>query len=330
MGNQDFCFDPNAWNKSDAIRILTSYFHEREHKLKDKATPIFLDTNILLAYYGLRSEQKEKFLAFIRSRDNQIKITNQVFQEYLTNRPVVITNDYIEPTRNFHYSIEKLLALNKTIINAIQSSRNGKQFINLLENLEKCVFELESKIQEEEGYQGWAEQINLSLNDIYQVILKEDELYKLINDKRFLLKGLKSNEISSIKSRYGELIKKYKTDKDSKIFPGAKDSDKNRNAEGDFIIFHEMIKYAKEENTSLIFYTNDLKEDWLDGFHPPFHYICKVNQMTGNHLFIEKLNKKLYQIDMNDTLKKNNRGISQLSILFKKELDDKNIGSWVY
>ena len=47
------------------------------------------------------------------------------------------------------------------------------------------------------------------------------------------------------------------------VFHGIKDSNKY----GDFIIWKEMLRFAKEKSCSIIFVSRDLKKDWFQVLH---------------------------------------------------------------
>lgn len=75
-----------------------------------------------------------------------------------------------------------------------------------------------------------------------------------------LLEQLTKEELEKIEAE-GE--KRYA----SKIPPGYRDAGKSNNQYGDLIIWNEVLKFAKNNNTSVIFVSRDLKDDWILELH---------------------------------------------------------------
>lgn len=50
---------------------------------------------------------------------------------------------------------------------------------------------------------------------------------------------------------------------ENKIPPGYKDGSKTENSEGDYLIWCEILDLASQEHRSVIFVSEDLKDDWL-------------------------------------------------------------------
>src|ERR1043165_7781602 len=126
--NSDFSFSPNGKLTADiANRALRKYSEGFETAIKLQGEcPIFLDTNILLEYYGMSKSEKEKLTQFINNYKNRIHITKQVEQEYLRNRLSVINKDFFEPLNKIS---EDFKNVQKNIVGAIREFKENKKNI---------------------------------------------------------------------------------------------------------------------------------------------------------------------------------------------------------
>ncbi|PVV55718.1 PIN-like domain-containing protein, partial [Chryseobacterium sp. HMWF035] len=98
---------------------------------------------------------------------------------------------------------------------------------------------------------------------------------------------IKPNEIENI-------LNKTRT-----IFPGLGDiKDKPDDPYGDFIIYHEMMKYMLSKNTEIIFLTFDnTKGDWMSKSKAPYiHYVENMYINTNEIIYILDAERILEQI----------------------------------
>lgn len=95
--------------------------------------------------------------------------------------------------------------------------------------------------------------------------------------------------------------------------PGYKDDDKknkhggDNNKHGDYIIWRQIIDYAKEEEKNIIFITHDQKEDWWNIVH---------GKTVGPRIeirkeFSEKTSQKFHMYSMNSFIERFNINIDQ-------------------
>ena len=78
---------------------------------------------------------------------------------------------------------------------------------------------------------------------------------------------------------------------EQKVPPGWKDNTKGENAYGDLINWKEILRYAKQHQKSIIFVTNDQKEDWICKFEgkivcPHYGLLREFYQVVGNNHLI--------------------------------------------
>jgi hypothetical protein len=132
-------------------------------------------------------------------------------------------------------------------------------------------------------------------------IEREDPLLSVLANLNFT-EELSIEEIEFIKLHYDELNSEYDKNKGNQkeffkyTFPGS--GDKKENPTGDLVIYHEMLKYMKVNQTDVIFLTNDTeKNDWLlrqqSELIPFTHYIISAFQNTERSLFILQARDKI-------------------------------------
>ncbi len=261
-------------------------------KLSDKYD-LFLDTNIYLGYYGMSIKQKKVLIKFLKKNKDRIIITDEIQKEILRNRISVIQKDFFAPIKKVSTDY---VTMKKTVMGgAVESYKNDKKSIltedypDLWKNLVnmqdeiKMIFENYSDIQE--GIRKSTEETANSYKDI----VVADDLLNILKDIK-VIERLDDKEKSFLKSKYDEYTIMYKQIKSSKqtefAFPGCGDS--KEDPYGDFIIFHEIIKFLKNSQKQAIFLTNDVtKKDWLRSDRKPFtHYIENIYKLTENTLYI--------------------------------------------
>lgn len=293
--NTDFCFNPNGNLTTDisnrALRKFAEGF-ESAKSLKGEL-PIILDTNILLGYYGMSQNEKQKLIQFIDSYKNRIYITKQVEQEYLRNRLSVIKKDLFGPLSKIS---DDFLSMRTEVSNKLQSFRESKTKIlsqdypTLWEQLKQIEDEIKVTLNDEKFYDDIKSQVKTTTQDNKNIAYIDDML-ELVSTLKST-DSLEENELVFLKKHFDELLVDYCNAKENVkwkyAIPGCGDRDQKEDASGDFIIFHEMMKFMKDNATSCIFLTNDVtKGDWLQiDNNPHNHYLEHAFLKTGNIIFI--------------------------------------------
>lgn len=302
--NYEFGFNSNKKHTIKQVKeSLDSYSSNFESALKlDGSIPIFLDTNILLNYYGMSSSEKGKLLEFINATDN-IYITKQIETEFIRNRVGVI-NEYFTSVKKIKDIIENDLI--KDIKNKFKSVLNNKilkaDFNENWQDLDEIYSELETKLFENEELKT---KVNASVDSLLvfnkHLKIKDDILshYQEID----VIDGLDDDELKFLKAEFKKLFEMFKQAKENQkyklAFPGCGEKKIVDEADGDFIIFHEILKFMKVKQTDAIFLTNDIsKNDWISKDGEPFiHYIEKTFLNTEHNLYIFNAERILSTID---------------------------------
>ncbi len=248
--------------------------------------PIFIDTNILLRYYGISFSSRKSFYDFLEKYQKRIFVTSQVQKEFVKNR-----EDLIE--RFFSETLSKLETnFKEEIKNKVQSYIDRNKI--LLDDFPQ----FESKLQKiTKDIEKTQEQLSKELDSIKgksDETKHEDKLLSLIQ-KMNLLNSLSEENIKFLKSEFDSLKKnidvakiKNELSKSQVAFPGLADvKEKPENPYGDYLLFHEIITYMQKNSTDAIFLTYDTtKGDWIkENKEPHSHYIQIVYLATGQNLF---------------------------------------------
>lgn len=285
--NNDFWFlSKNKSSISHLKKGLDLYATDFQKASNLDSHPIFLDANVLLYFYKVSNKVKQNFIDFLNKNIDDIFITEHVKNEYLKSRVKVINNDYLNVLKDTPDDLQKNLNILSSFITSNKAMLNdyGDIYDDLKEiegNLLNAHKKLTSEIK-----QDLERNKNIKYNDPLLDVYSNITVINNISDK----------EASFIKGKYDEL-----KNNSSVTFPGMADDKKTNNHDGDFIIFHELMKYMKENDTSIIFLTNDIKEDWfyIDSQKkksPQISYIEATYNNTGRFNYILEANRTLSEL----------------------------------
>jgi len=205
-------------------------------KIWDEAT-IVVDANILLNLYTYSTATSDEVLKLLNEFDERLWIPHQVAHEYHENRCGII----LKEVRRYS-DIDKAL----DTIGAALRAKKQHPYISeeLSEKFEDLKAEIKSELQKGKS--------------AHQRLITDDEICEKISDcfNGKVGSPLGEKEILEIHKdgaiRYGK-----------KIPPGYKDIKKPEpDRYGDLLIWHQMMKHSKTSKRSVIFVTDDLKEDW--------------------------------------------------------------------
>ena len=317
---QDFVFETNkSFSIVTSQKALELYSKKLESALGfENEIPIFLDTNVLLDYYRISFSERAELIKFFETNKERIYITKQIETEFLRHRIDHIRSylksldEFVNAYRNIRAEIERLKNgeikgfdhyINKNIIlkNDYQDLRKELSTFNeTLKDKLKNLFsesDFEEQIEEKEGK---IEEIRKRLEGQAD-IERNDPLLNVIS-KFQITPELSEEEEVVLKNQFNDLTSIYSTVKNDQnknwksTFPGC--GDKKENPYGDFIIYHEMIKFLKSNQTDAVFLTNDVeKNDWLSKkkaeYKPYTHYIINSYSLSEQTLFIFNAQDKI-------------------------------------
>lgn len=199
-----------------------------------KTATIVLDTNVLLQLYRVSTDTREMTIKTLVSLSSRLWIPYQVAYEFVKNRPSEIVSLRMRPE-----SITK----------------KCDTFINELKQLHLSDDEQRSLRQRLKNWENSYVK-NHPVENVDDMIM--DILYTVL-DKRV---GEKLNK-KTIEALTADAKQRFQDN----VPPGNKDKTKDSNAYGDYIIWKQMIDYAKEKKCNIIFVSNDQKDDWIQVCH---------------------------------------------------------------
>lgn len=312
---------------------------EEFKEIWEKDIIIAFDTSALIDIYFFSSETIVDILEKLEMIIEKTWIPNQVYIEFIRNHKEKhesafakhdkLKRDFTKSINLFKKEIENIFKhykkynLPKIDILKAEISDDSERILLKIEEYKK---ELKDEIEK------------------HKDLLKKDKI------KEFLEKMLNNKKIGN-KYIMPELLKIYEEGERRykyKIPPGYEDLEKDKSDSsktqkfGDLIIWKQIIDKCKKENKSLIFITNDTKEDWIEKNKEPrielieeFRYSCNEN-IDFYMLSFEKMFKYLSSIYNWNNIKAQieieaetfvfnylKNEISNLKPKIKEEIDDK-------
>lgn len=279
-------------------------------KLEDKSIPIILDTNVLLAYYGMSQQEKKKLITFLNENSNRLFITHQVEKEFLKNRLNIIKKEFFSPLEKIETDFKSTYKEIKDKFKRFIDDKKrilSNDYPEIWQELIKKEQKINEMLGDEENLLDKIKKAIETTTTDYKNIYVTDKLLEACSKLR-ITPPLNEEEIKFVQEQYDDLWQKYNSEtNESKkreiIFPGCGDKkEKESDPYGDFIIFHEILKFmvvgvngSGQTKTDVIFLTREkAKGDWMhDDLKPIIHYIEKVYLLTGKTLFIIHAEKPL-------------------------------------
>lgn len=203
------------------------------------------DTNILLNFYRYSKSTREDFIKILKNVKSKIWIPYQVGNEYHNNR---------------FETIESVISQYDDFIKRLDKIKN---------DLDKAKEEINKKKSHPHITSKFIEDIQVILEKEKTQIKKEKEKFGKLKEDDFILEDLKQLFRDKVGEPYSddqliELVKQGEFRYENEIPPGYEDT-KNKSGirkYGDLIIWFQIIDKAKESKQSVIFITDDVKEDW--------------------------------------------------------------------
>lgn len=223
--------------RSRFIGFYKEFFIDKALLLK--TATIVVDTNVLLDVYRYSKETANQILQMLESLKEQLWMPYQVAYEYHKDRNDKVLGGHIRTYSQFIKNI-----------NDLENSFNEERKHPFLDD--KDIAELKQNLDNIKG-------ILCRGRENCSQLIREDEYKSRIAD---LYDGrLGEDYPEDEKIRYkNDAQKRY----EKQIPPGYKDSNKGDNECGDYLIWRQMIDFAKVKQCPIIFVSNDTKEDWIE------------------------------------------------------------------
>lgn len=227
---------------------LSEYYRLNDDQLKKhwQEDIISLDANVLLNLYRYTPKTRDTFFNLLEKIKDRVWISYQAAFEYQKNRLTVINKQH-----EAYIEIRALLDDKKNEIENklneykrhpyLQSEELKKQIQSAFEAINRDISKLEKThpdyLQDDPTWLRLTQLLDGKIGDD----LPNEELEKVFRDG---------------KKRYDEEVPPGYKDKVNKKNEG------NRALYGDLIVWNQILKHAKNISSSIIFITDDRKEDW--------------------------------------------------------------------
>lgn len=232
----------------------------------EKATIVF-DTSALCTLYDLRDKYKQMMIEILDKMRSRIWLPSVVLEEYSSNRVKAITNPIREKYQEVDFiKKDKLLSPIKEFIDLQNNEEYFHPFMDSgkLEKLRSLYKQMQEKYE------------SIKSIIVEQQDKRKDEILKLKeNDviKDFVDKLNHGNQMSY--SKLLEIAKDGDWRYRNQIPPGYQDSFRYTNCKrnkgktgirqyNDLFIWKQILQYASSKKNSVIFITDDVKEDWYE------------------------------------------------------------------
>ncbi|AHC44415.1 MULTISPECIES: PIN domain-containing protein [Bacillus] len=249
---------------------------------------IVLDTNILLNLYRYSKETSEKLLALLEKSKDRLWLPHQIALEFHLNRTNVILDQ-----QTSYEKIESLLRKKSSEIESSLKKELGsyrKKHMTL--SIDSIIDQIKSSID------GLISEISQEKED-HPSLLKNDHVKQKVTELFDNRVGApyKKEKLNEIKT---EADKRYSLE----IPPGYEDVSKKKGAKfhngeiilekyGDFILWQQIIDFANEKQTNIIFITDEEKKDWWyeskgKTIGPRSELLNEFNYKTGMEFYMFK------------------------------------------
>lgn len=316
--SSEFCFHTHY---TDISITSEAYDYYEGHKLEAnkilyKDVPISFDTNVLLNLYKVSFNDRNQMIEFINKNKQRIIITSQVQTEYMRNRRSHIQN-FLKTLSDLDRQAKDVsttfLKACDTAIEQLKQLGNRRIISDDMPDVVSHIQTLKLYLESHRPSETIKNEIDNLLTPLRESLKngvdasKTQAVYELKDPILSALSGtniletLKEEELDYLKQLFNDLLdaftlhKNNVSEKEFYCFPGCGDRIKAKRGEepyGDFIIYHELISYMRENNCDMIFFTNDVtKTDWVKENSRPFpHYIVDTYKNTKHMLYILNAN----------------------------------------
>lgn len=317
--SDQLCFKTGPYRIHETQNALEYYTQEHPkydewEKIKaDKTIAIFLDTNLLLDIYELSLKERKEFLDFIQKNKKRVFLTAQVETEFINHRFKAInalrkridtlSSSFVTKSTELRKCFDKQAKELDDFVRFSVIKNDMPKTYKIYEQMCEKIETLRIKDERWTEYQELEDKFQQSLEEEKKNTITgegmeyQDEILATISQLS-ILDPLSELEIDFLKKIYDNHLMSYKECKIEQerktvlSFPGCGDRKKFEEEEkdpyGDFIIYHEMLKFMATEKRDVVFMTRDTsKSDWVDSRKNQFvHYIVNAYCNTHKMMFI--------------------------------------------
>lgn len=225
---------------------VTLYQNEVRTLLNDDSCAIFIDTNILSQLYRLNDNARKDFYNWVESCGDRFHIPTWVIHEYSDKIYSGNIKDYLSELSKIKSYTKEFANIADFVKGYIgESLLRGSAYQDKTEDLKKDIDYIASTLDR------ISKAINNNLTEHQNKV--HEEIVKQLESK------VLSSDIFSVVNNVGD---RFNQRSHNRIPPGYKDSTKEENSAGDYIIWTEILQFCKDnEIKKAILITRDMKTD---------------------------------------------------------------------
>lgn len=250
----------------DTLSILTGQKIDLPEFCKNAI--FVLDTNSLLVPYNLGQESLDeiKRIYQIARDEERLFVPAHTLREFAKHRSSKISELFTEVDKALS-SIPSIKDLNYPILGELEAYKKLLVFKSDFTTFIKPYKEILQNLQESINEWNWFDPVTQLYHDIFII-----------------------NNIIDTNEDEVELIKQFEERMQNGTPPGNKDSSKDTNAIGDFLIWKSILELGKSKNVNIVLITNDEKNDWMlkgnkKSISTRFELVDEYRRHTGGHQF---------------------------------------------
>ncbi|ADH90955.1 hypothetical protein Snov_3685 [Ancylobacter novellus DSM 506] len=226
---------------------LFEYFRPDDDEFEElwRGAVVVPDANVLLNLFRYSRKLSEELIRLFESISDKIWIPHQVAYELLKNQHKVhVSMDAI---------YDKISGICRDVLQNTNSQleefkKEYRQHPSI--NFDEYKIEFENAISVVKNKLEITRKDHPSDEEYRLIVHRVSDLFSGQVGPAFSSQELEAHKVT-VKSRY-----------DNKIPPGYADAAKEDGGIGDFLIWLQILKYAKDNSKNIIFITEDIKEDW--------------------------------------------------------------------
>ncbi|MEV5718506.1 PIN-like domain-containing protein [Amycolatopsis mediterranei] len=235
---------------------------------------IVLDTNTILNLYRFEEKVRDDIFGVLDVIRDRLWMPHQVAREFWRNRessPVQFVSEVKDALKSIDAARGNAVASIRNLANRLSLDVEKKN--SLVENLDKSFLEIRTTFEVASGEQE-LEEFRDSSKD--QILLKVSDLFR-----GKVSRAPSSEEWQCIEQEGARRL-------NDSVPPGYKDKGKFN---GDYAIWHEVIKEAGQRRADVLIVTGDKKEDWWREIGgktagPRLEMVDELWQKTGSRLYL--------------------------------------------
>lgn len=202
-----------------------------------------LDTNVLLDCVRMRPDLAEKVLTILENHGDRVKLPSHATLEYHKHASEEVAKN-LQKLRNYRKSLDENMQFQCFVPQEYSLYLDSGQLSGIEQNFNDFRVKLLTQIKVQIDH--W--------NNEFQNQKMQNRIASIFSHS--VLADVTQIDYDNRKNEASKRI-------ENKIPPGYKDGSKTENCEGDYFIWCEILDLASREHRSVIFISEDLKEDWL-------------------------------------------------------------------